>query len=52
MEHTANCIRLASEFGIKSLSTEPGGICDRNRDNVKDLMRIFANGISEVAFEA
>lgn len=52
MQHTANCIRLASELGAKSLSTEPGGICDRNRDNVKDLMRIFANGISEVAFEA
>jgi sugar phosphate isomerase/epimerase len=52
IQHTANCIRLASELGAKSLSTEPGGTYDKNIDSIQNLMKIFANGISEVAVEA
>jgi sugar phosphate isomerase/epimerase len=47
-----NCIGLASKLGAKSLSTEPGGIYDRSKDDIRNLKEIFLSGISEVAVEA
>lgn len=52
IQHTLNCIGLASKLGAKSLSTEPGGIYDRSKDDIRNLKKIFLSGISEVAVEA
>ena len=52
MEHTVNCIRLAKALGARTLSTEPGGICDRSKDNLIEIRKMFIKGISEVALEA
>jgi protein FrlC len=52
MQHTVNCIRLAKTLGAGTLSTEPGGICDRSKDNLMELRKMFINAISEVAIEA
>ena len=46
VEHTKDCIDLAARFGVKTISTEPGG-------PLKDLspaegIRIFKNGLSEI----
>jgi sugar phosphate isomerase/epimerase len=52
IQHTLNCIELASKLGAKSLSTEPGGIYDRNREDVGYLRNLFLSGISDVSAEA
>jgi sugar phosphate isomerase/epimerase len=52
IQHTLKCIELASKLGAKSLSTEPGGIYDRNRQDVGYLRNLFLRGISDVSTEA
>ncbi len=52
IQHTLNCIELASKLGAKSLSTEPGGFYDRNREDVRYLRNLFLRGISDVSTEA
>jgi sugar phosphate isomerase/epimerase len=51
-QHTIDCIQLAKKLGTKNLSTEPGGTYDKTKDNVKDLIKIFSEGISAVSSEA
>ena len=48
IDHTLNCIDLASEFGARTISLQPGGpLIGRNlsRDDAADL---FAEGITQV----
>lgn len=51
-QHTIDCIQLAKKLGTKNLSTEPGGTYDKTKGNVKDLIKIFSEGISAVSSEA
>jgi len=43
--HTKNCIELANELGVNTVSTEPGG---PSLGNEKQELETFANGINEV----
>ncbi|HEY7570935.1 MAG TPA: sugar phosphate isomerase/epimerase [Nitrososphaeraceae archaeon] len=52
IQHTLNCIALANNLGAKSLSTEPGGIYDRNREDIRYLRNLFLGGLTEVSIEA
>jgi len=46
IQHTINCIHLASELGARSISTEPGGPLNGMREEA--ALDIFAEGISKV----
>src|SRR5215831_9570019 len=52
IQHTLNCIKLAKELGVRTLSTEPGGIYDKYSDDLNGLKKRFFAGITEVAVEA
>lgn len=48
IDHTIDCIKLASKLGAKSISTEPGGPIV-NSDLSKDqLLKLFEEGINQV----
>jgi sugar phosphate isomerase/epimerase len=50
IQHTINCIQLASKIGAKNLSTEPGGPVDRNRSNyIGRLEKLFIDGLARAA---
>jgi sugar phosphate isomerase/epimerase len=46
IEHTKNCLQLASLLGAKSVSTEPGG--PKTTQSTEKEFEIFQQGISEV----
>lgn len=47
LQHTIDCIHLASKLGARSISTEPGGPLDGMDEN--EALEIFAEGINTVA---
>lgn len=49
INHTKNCIELASQIGAKTISLEPGGpLVSSSSQNRLELYKIFADGINEV----
>lgn len=49
INHTKNCIELASQLGAKTISLEPGGpLYPGISQNRSELYQIFADGIKEV----
>jgi sugar phosphate isomerase/epimerase len=51
IQHTINCIRLASKVGAKNLSTEPGGPLPASSDR-RLLQKIFVEGLKAAAMVA
>jgi sugar phosphate isomerase/epimerase len=47
INHTINCIKLASQLGAKNISIEPGGPIE-NPNNREKYLKIFIDGIKEV----
>jgi sugar phosphate isomerase/epimerase len=47
IDHTINCLKLASLLGAKNISVEPGGPI-RNASNRKGYLKIFKEGIDKV----
>lgn len=48
IDHTIDCIKLASKLGAKSISTEPGGPIANNDLSKDQLLKIFEEGINLV----
>jgi sugar phosphate isomerase/epimerase len=49
IQHTVNCIELASKIGSKNISTEAGGPIDRANLDKSELKKFFANGLTRAA---
>ncbi len=48
IDHTIDCIKLASKMGAKSISTEPGGPIINNELSKDQLLKLFEDGINQV----
>lgn len=48
INHTKNCIELASKLGAKTISVEPGGPYNPSYPNLGKLYTTFENGINKV----
>jgi sugar phosphate isomerase/epimerase len=48
IEHTIDCIKLASKLGAKNISTEPGGPIVNNELSKNQLLKLFEDGINQV----
>lgn len=48
IEHTRDCIKLASELGAKNISTEPGGPIVNNELGKNQLLKLFEDGINQI----
>ena len=46
IDHTKNCIELARKFGVKTVSTEPGG--PHSGLSEREALELFAEGLNEV----
>jgi sugar phosphate isomerase/epimerase len=49
IQHTVNCIELASKIGSKNISTEAGGPVDRDILDKSELKKLFVNGLTRAA---
>lgn len=52
VNHTINCINLASKLNAKNLSTEPGGPLNSKKNSIPDretLLRIFIKGLKQTS---
>jgi len=48
VDHTINCIELATKLGAKTISVEPGGPLTPSEADLTNLYKTFKEGISEV----
>jgi sugar phosphate isomerase/epimerase len=48
IEHTIDCIKMASKVGAKNISTEPGGPVINNELSRDESLKVFENGINQV----
>jgi sugar phosphate isomerase/epimerase len=49
VQHTVNCIELASKIGSKNISTEAGGPIDRDILDLSEVRKLFINGLNRAA---
>ena len=52
VNHTINCINLASKLNAKNLSTEPGGPLNSKKNSIADretLLRLFIKGLKQTS---
>jgi len=48
IDHTIDCIKLASKLGAKNISTEPGGLVMNNELSKDESLKLFEEGINQV----
>lgn len=48
IDHTIDCIKLASKLGAKNISTEPGGPAMNNELTKVESLKVFEHGINQV----
>jgi len=48
IDHTIDCIKLASKLGAKNISTEPGGSIVNNELSKDESLKLFEDGINQV----
>lgn len=48
VDHTIDCIKLASKLGGKNISTEPGGRIMNNELRTDEKLKLFEDGINQV----
>lgn len=49
VQHTVNCIELASKIGSKNISTEAGGPIDSDIPDKSELEKLFISGLTKAA---
>ena len=52
VQHTVNCLELASKIGSKNISTEAGGPIDRDILDKSELRKLFVTGLTRAAATA